>query len=91
MHVNWKNLPKNVNSMLQEQKRELVASRVSQLHNADLFVHFISALKTESYLYAGMLSHEIKCRHFSEVEIQTIKQSCFYSMLNGVFDEPLVC
>ncbi len=77
--------------MLQEQKRELVASRVSQLHNADLFIHFISALKTESYIYAGVLSREIKCRHFSALEIQTIKQSRFYSLLNGVLDEPLVC
>ncbi|MFP4096160.1 MAG: hypothetical protein ACLFUB_16890 [Cyclobacteriaceae bacterium] len=69
-----------------EAKKAEVVDMVSHLPNKDLFIHMISALKNESYLYAGILSKEIRSRSFSDYEIKTIKESQYYPMLNGVLD-----
>ncbi len=68
-------------------RREKIALIIQHLGKADLFVHLISALRTESYYYASIVRDEIKNRHFSREEVNKIKQSQFYPQLNGIFDE----
>jgi len=71
---------------MSEEKRAEVTTLVSHMHNSDLFIHLISALRNESYRYAGILSDEIKRRPFSQYEVNTIRNSEFYGLLNGVLD-----
>ncbi len=75
--------------MVENRRKKVIAQQINEMRNADLFILFIRALKTESYLYAGLLSDEIKRRPFSMLEIETIKRSHYYPMLNGIFDDHL--
>ncbi|MEK6478271.1 hypothetical protein WJR50_12070 [Catalinimonas sp. 4WD22] len=68
------------------QRKAQVSSLVQQFSKKDLFVHLISALRSESFLYASILRTEILNRPFSELEKQTIRESSFYPMLNGILD-----
>ncbi|MDF9798421.1 hypothetical protein OKW21_003684 [Catalinimonas alkaloidigena] len=71
---------------MSSQRKAQVSSLVRQFSKKDLFIHLISALKSESFLYAGILKDEILSRPFSEKEKQTIRKSSFYPQLNGILD-----
>jgi hypothetical protein len=64
-------------------KREEVAALVQNLTKKDLFLHMISALRQESYLYAAILKEGIKSRTFSSEET---RESSHYPMLKGIMD-----
>ena len=67
-------------------KEALLQQNIACLSKETLLIHFISALKTESYRYAALLRNEIQRRSFSHEEVRMIKQSNFYQKLNGLFD-----
>lgn len=73
--------------MFENSRKETVVSITKKFCKADLLILFISALRTESYYYAGILRDEIKNRQFSRSEVQAIKNSQFYLQLNGIFEE----
>lgn len=73
--------------MFDNKRKELIATLTKKHCKADLLILFISALKTESYHYAGILRDEIRNRQFSNTEVQAIKNSQFYLQLNGIFEE----
>lgn len=68
------------------QRKAQVSFLVQQFSKKDLFIHLISALRSESFLYASILKNEILSRPFSEKEKQQIRKSSFYPMLNGILD-----
>lgn len=70
-----------------EGKKNVVRDITNQLHKEELLLHLSSALKTESYTYAGILRDEIQTRNFTEKEKKVIRKSSFYLHLNGIFDE----
>ncbi|WPP50165.1 hypothetical protein [Catalinimonas niigatensis] len=67
-------------------KKAQVATLVQQFSKKDLLIHLISAIKSESFLYASILRSEILSRKFTEQEKIVIRQSSFYPKLNGVLD-----
>ncbi|WKN29895.1 hypothetical protein PZB74_13060 [Porifericola rhodea] len=68
-------------------KRQEVVGLVKDLTKKDLFIHLLSALKTESYLYASILKKEIHKRPFTPEEVSAIRQSSFYPQLNGILND----
>ena len=69
---------------MSERKKKTVSHMASCLEKKDLFLHFISALASESYLYAGILRDEIQSRSFTNEELNVLKNSSFYPRLNGI-------
>jgi len=69
-----------------EKKRVVVSHMARRLSKKDLFIHLISALSSESYLYASILRDEIQRRVFSREEVLAIRNSHFYPRLNGILD-----
>lgn len=67
-------------------KKAQVVNLVQCLSKKDLLIHLMSALKSESFLYASILKSEILSRSFTEQEKKVIRQSSFYPQLNGVLD-----
>lgn len=67
-------------------KKAQVANLVQQFSKKDLLIHLISALRSESFLYASILRSEILNRSFTEQEKKVIRQSSFYPQLNGILD-----
>ena len=73
-------------SMSHPIRRNQIAQRVQTLRKPELFIHLITALRTECYLYASILRDEIQQRTFTLQEVKTVQNSSFYSLLNGVLD-----
>lgn len=67
-------------------KKAQVATLVQGLSKKDLFIHLMSALRSESFLYASILRTEILTRKFTDQEKKQIRQSAFYPDLNGILD-----
>ena len=63
-----------------------IAHRAQSLRKPELFIHLITALRNECYLYAGVLRDEIQRRTFTFQEVKTLQNSSFYPLLNGVLD-----
>ena len=72
--------------MPQSIRKNLIAGRVQLLHKSELFIHFITALRQECYLYASILRDEIQRRTFTFQELNTLRSSSFYPLLNGVLE-----
>jgi hypothetical protein len=69
-----------------DNRKQLIAQRAQQLPKADLFLHFIAALRHECYLYASILRDEIQRRTFTFQEMNSLRSSTFYPLLNGVLE-----
>ena len=67
-------------------RKSLIAQRVAVLPKPELFIHLITALRNECYLYASVLRDEIQRRTFTRQEVKAVQDSSFYSSLNGVMD-----
>ena len=67
-------------------RQEVIAQRAQLLPKPDLFIHFISALQNECYLYASILRDELRRRTFTLQEVRIMQKSSFYPLLNGVLD-----
>lgn len=63
-----------------------VIRRVALLPKFELFLHFITALRSECYRYASILRDEIQQRSFTGQEVNALRSSSFYPLLNGVLD-----
>lgn len=72
--------------MPSDSRKEVVAQRVALLSKVDLFLHFITALRHECYLYASLLRDEIRQRTFTFQEMNSLRNSSFYPLLNGVLE-----
>lgn len=72
--------------MPSDSRKQFIAQRTQRLPKADLFVHFIAALRHECYLYASILRDEIRRRTFTFHEIDSLRSSSFYPLLNGVLE-----
>ena len=72
--------------MFSDSRKKFVAQRVASLPKVDLFLHFIAALRQECYLYASILRDEIRRRTFTFQEMDSLRNSSFYAMLNGVLE-----
>ncbi len=72
--------------MPSDNRKQFIARRTQQLPKADLFLHFIAALRHECYLYASILRDEIRRRTFTFQEIDSLRSSSFYPLLNGVLE-----
>ena len=67
-------------------RKNIIAQRVESLRKCDLFVHLITALRHECYLYASIVRDEIQRRRFTVQEVSALQNSSFYPLLNGVLD-----
>ncbi|MGB3851813.1 MAG: hypothetical protein WA958_17730 [Tunicatimonas sp.] len=72
--------------MSRKNRKQFVAQRAQLLPKSDLFLHFIAALRHECYLYASILRDEIRQRTFTFQEMNRLRSSSFYPMLNGVLE-----
>ncbi|MGB3777151.1 MAG: hypothetical protein WA960_02245 [Tunicatimonas sp.] len=72
--------------MPSDSRQNFVAKRAAKLSKMDLFLHFIAALRHECYLYASILRDEIHRRTFTFQEMDSLRSSSFYPMLNGVLE-----
>ena len=72
--------------MPQSIRKNLIAGQVQLLHKSELFIHFITALRQECYLYASILRDEIQRRTFTFQELNTLRSRSFYPLLNGVLE-----
>lgn len=72
--------------MPNDSRKKFVAKRAELMSKMDLFLHFIAALRHECYLYASILRDEIRRRTFTFQEIDSLRSSSFYPMLNGVLE-----
>lgn len=67
-------------------RKHTIATRVQLLPKSELFIHFITALRNECFLYASILHQEIQGRKFTSCEVDALRNSSFYPLLNGVLD-----
>ena len=72
--------------MPSDNRKQFIAHRAQRLPKADLFLHFMAALRHECYLYASILRDEIRQRTFTFQEMNSLRSSSFYPMLNGVLE-----
>jgi hypothetical protein len=72
--------------MFKSHSKEQIEKFIQEFCKTDLLILFLSALKTESYHFAGILKREIQNRHFSEAELLAIRESGFNGRLNGLFE-----
>ena len=67
-------------------RKNTVARLVQSLPKPELFIHLITALRNECYLYASILRDEIQERTFTLQEVNALRSSSFYPLLNGVLE-----